>query len=1216
MNVKGLMPSRRRLTFSLVIVMIIAIFFIGYNFYFIPGNKDTLHKNAFLILADISKSAQERNNDVEKLLSSYFPGRGMEELQMELDSNKIGAKVFRNTGAGKIKLVQDTGISSGMERIFLAGISNDTLYYLPSGADSLGIKIPARNFLDPLLTYQRSELFSAYLLIGKKTGPVYIDPSLAVASSITEDSLVSKNNDAFFAGVKDIVAEDTKYKMFYYPIKLGSDDLRLCGFLKASTYFNELHQVPVNFIYPLVIALLLIIILLPVIKFFMMDMDEHIKFTDFILGVLSIFVGAAMLTIIIIQVLLLLAADIRAKEYLTSISGDIDANFKNELHKAYVQLDKLDSVINAHHDSLPFKSDKSGMDGNVSDLVQKYFVAQPAPSSLYYNFNPVSWVDSAGEQRLKAQIDNSSPVLRNVEERNYFRVVLNGGGYAVPDVPGAKCGFEPINSWTNGEFSIIVSKKSLLQNGYVATLTTQMYSVMNTILPPGFGFCIIDETGKVMLHSEMNRSLRENFIAKCQPSRQLKESMISRQDNYFNNIALYGNDCAVYIRPIKDMPFHLVTFYDKGYIVPVNLRILSFSVVFWLLSFVSCLLLWLVVFRRKNPSNILLNSPMQHLKWVIPKKTDIKFYSLSSLFLLVYLALQLLAIVPFNKATFSNYTVLVLLLLLPVNIFCGLFVINYRVKKDMTDVERRHKLLSKWKVVFVILFQLAASIIANYFSNKAEYPLQAKFLIYSFSYNFFLWLIFLLPKRSLSFLDVSASKWHKKIQAGPEKIFNRIVLFFFPSSYLTHYNRFAILLVICLTVLPASLYTWYAHNQEISQSVKKGQLYLATRLKQRSSAQVQYYKERLQLNPPDTLAENLQYKWGLYKIYNDSIAPAADTNGISKTNESFERFYFSIANDIGNNYYDPLLYPPLRDNATDNTWFWSKSKDTMSFWYSLYPSSGKTVAGVKKNGKILEIISPFPERYKFFERSLRGLLLMMVIICFIFGLYWLIRYINIRLFLKKFITGKNDDSPDKIISLFNEFKRSKEARGESAGSIKTADIEKLPEEHKYYRPATDSIALYQQEKTMIESLEKYKDFYNFIWNKCTDNQKYLLMNLAQSGFANFKNTSAIYHLVNMGVLREQQEELKIFSASFRAYVIKQKYNKDNEQLQKEFQQESSWQSFRLPLLLIVLGVAMFIFFTQEQVFQKILALVGGIGTLVSLLLKFFTDGTSLFSAKK
>ena len=1194
MNAKSLVPSKRKLTFLIIIISLIAIFFCGYYFYYIPGNKAILHKNGFVILEDIQKNIKDRNGDMQKLFSSFLKNKRVPELtgtikglQLILDSSKIGGTVFLDSS---IKT-----IDKNMGGVLLTKIAGDTFIYQTNNlrADQAQVLVPAKNFMEPILAYQKKELFSAYLLISKDAGLIYIDPELAMVPGIIPDSLIYSNRESLFAGIKDIKVEDVGYKMFYYPFKLGNEQIYLCGFLKTESYLNDLSKVPVTFIYPIVIALLLIIMLLPIIKFYVIGKDEHIIYVDFVLGVLSFFVGTAMFTLIIIQVLLLLSGDIRARENLGLLSTKIDRSFKNELSSAYHQLNKIDSTLHS------LQIANSGIKNDsltTSTLLKEYFSVHAKEANLYFNFDRIAWVNSSGKQLFKAQIDTAKPVLTNVAERNYFKIFKTRGGYALPNEPGARFGFEPINSWTNGEFSIIISKKSLLDSIYIATISTQMYSVTQSILPPGFGFCIIDNDGNILLHSEMNRNLQENFFTKTEPSRQIKEGVASRQHSFFSSIQMNGKTNAINIDPIVNTPLHLVTFYDKGYIVPVNMRIFSFSAIFCIISFFICLLLWLGVFRKKYPANKVLYTRLRNLQWVIPQKKDVKFYTISSVFLLVFLLLSLPVIFVLGNYLISNYTILILVLLLPVNIFSGLFVINFRVKKDIVSDTDNTINISPQKALKAVVVQVLASTLAYYMSYNADYPLSYGFWVYQLFFTILLIAFFLMPKKILQ------------------------SLYLFQENYLSLYCVFVTILIVCLSVLPASVYTWYAHNQEIVQSVKKEQLYLANAIQQRAGQQAIYYKNRYQLNPSPDYFRKLELSYGIYNIYNDSILIDSKTppSKYDAQGSGYEKFYFSIAKDIGNNYYDPLLMPALKDNSTDSAWYWYKEKDTMSFWYPIYahPFSDSKLLGT--NNGPLKIVSIFPHRYTFVVASAKGILLFLIIFIFIYGLFLLLRYVSERLFLKKFIddTENNSLPSNRAFVLFTAYKEFKERMGQAVVLINESDIKTLQKDYEIFKPVQDSLKMYQQEKIMITALKNFSGFYDFIWDICTPNEKYLLLNHAKNGFVNFKNTEVITHLIQVGIFVIRFEEMQLFSASFRAYILSKKHSAETKELLKEFQQSSTWQTFRMPLLIILLTVALFIFFTQEQTFQKIMAMVAGISSIASLILKFFTDGGNLFSSKK
>jgi hypothetical protein len=125
----------------------------------------------------------------------------------------------------------------------------------------------------------------------------------------------------------------------------------------------------------------------------------------------------------------------------------------------------------------------------------------------------------------------------------------------------------------------------------------------------------------------------------------------------------------------------------------------------------------------------------------------------------------------------------------------------------------------------------------------------------------------------------------------------------------------------------------------------------------------------------------------------------------------------------------------------------------------------------------------------------------------------------------------------------------------------------------------------------------------------------MLLDFARDNLVNFKNVAEIYGLIDKGIFTEHEDEIRLFSQSFRAYLMMKKNTTEAYELRKKFQQNSTWQSFRVPLLIILLGIALFIFFTQEETSQKFTAIIAGVSSLASLLLKFFSDGSAA-AAKK
>ena len=1191
MRVPNLM-AKNRLTLTLPIIILIAVFFIGYYFYYIPTNKETVHKNGFLILQNIKASILEKNNDYQNLYKNYFDKSLMSNnLQHLLDTNNVEGKVFplnrflqaRN---GADTTSSFTGYDNTRTEFQATDIQGSDLTYLFKNKNNAsGILLPAENILGPVFQSQKTELFESYLLVDKKNGLIYKDPALSIVSNIPIDSLLPHSN-ALFASVRDIKIEDVDYKLFSYPLHFGNDDVFLCGLIKTKDYNERLHEIPVAFIYPIVIAFLLLLIFLPIIKFYLIGDGETVRFIDITLSAISFIVGPALLTLILIQVLLLWSADLRAKSNLDLLTRQIDSAFTKDIVNAYTQLDTLDSLVSGE-DSAKIAMKEKNSNANVSSQIISYFKTHKGEAKLDYNFDRIFWIDSLGKQKIKGQVGDDELLFTNVATRKYFRIFKHDSAYLLPGHPEALFGFEPVTSWADGEFRIIISKKSRFKNGSIVAVATKMPSVTQTILPPGFGFCVIDNAGKVQLHSEMNRNLQENIIDKMSPSRPVKEAIASRQASYFNNLKFYGKTNAASITPISKDPFFLITFYDKGYIVPITMRIFTFALLFCLLSFLIYFLIWMLVFRKHYYVNPMLYSPMVFLKWAIPKKESFQFYILGRNFLTGYILMLLLFMALSGYFGISNYVILVLVLLTPVNVISSLFVISYStIKQDVSNETKRARNLKK-KAIKAIIFQLISSLLVYFYSFYYAYPIEGQFLLFQGIFNVAMWAFYFSPAKRIC--SISKSK-----------------------KYLSHYAGLSTTLILSLAVLPAGLYTWYAHNQEITQSVKKGQLYFAESVQKRTPSIIKFAKHQSILDAPPDYFKKLQYQSGIYTIYSDVISRDVDSVPLRNQKESYEQFYFAIANDIGNNYYDPLLLPALKDSASDEAWRWSRSGTALFFKYTL-PENFSPGDNTNGEAQPLKIISVFPARYMFVGMTFRGILLLIVIILLTRGLYMILLSLVNRVFLKKYIDAIESKSFQETTGhLIDEFITTyKKIYPEFEGYAK-----KLTTEYDYFTPVAKNKIIYKQEKDIIDVVKKLKPFYDFIWQKCSEKEKYLLFDFAKDSLVNYKNIEPIYGLLEKGLFIIHDFEIKLFSPSFRAYVLEKNNSPEMYQMQKKFQQNSTWQSFRIPILVILLGIALFIFFTQEETFQKLTAIVAGVSSVLSLLLKFFVDGGSPASAKK
>lgn len=219
----------------------------------------------------------------------------------------------------------------------------------------------------------------------------------------------------------------------------------------------------------------------------------------------------------------------------------------------------------------------------------------------------------------------------------------------------------------------------------------------------------------------------------------------------------------------------------------------------------------------------------------------------------------------------------------------------------------------------------------------------------------------------------------------------------------------------------------------------------------------------------------------------------------------------------------------------------------------------------------------------------------------LWGLYrWLYVHTG-QVFLLKFIPpGKPDN-----VGLQNLMARYRACVPDGSEDLRIC----RPAAYNYYTSDRTEKKLATYEQEVLQVIRRGRTFYEQLWDDSTDKEKYLLHDFAHDGLLNFKNTKEIYYLIARGLLIVRNERIRLFNPGFRAFLVNKSDTDEVRQLHTRYRQNSTWQSLRGPLLLLLVGFVGFVFFTQEATFNKILALAGGVGTLLSILPKLFDAGS-------
>jgi hypothetical protein len=304
---------------------------------------------------------------------------------------------------------------------------------------------------------------------------------------------------------------------------------------------------------------------------------------------------------------------------LEKLAQSINSQAYSELDRALQELNKL-----SEKESLERLPDWNGKKRAVFLRRSKdhYFEGKEksyidALSARYPWFQFAFWLDGNGSQRFKIAAGSMTPPV-DVKEKDYFKQIACGE----PNKPDACDGLEtragfkfrmyPLDSPNTGEFAALVGspygdaktdaaefkgKEWDLQAKYVAN---KFESLVNPVVPPGYGYAVLNSNGAVQFHSVAHRNLIEDFPRETGSETELR-ARLAQGSSGFLATRYQGQEQLLYMTPLKPFrhpPLTLVVFRSskhytastEGVHERVAALILGYIALLWLAAVVY---LWL-----------------------------------------------------------------------------------------------------------------------------------------------------------------------------------------------------------------------------------------------------------------------------------------------------------------------------------------------------------------------------------------------------------------------------------------------------------------------------------------------------------------------------------------------------------------------------------------------------------------------------------------------
>lgn len=381
----------------------------------------------------------------------------------------------------------------------------------------------------------------------------------------------------------------TDYRVFFVPVSLrvageaaaesdastrtaATQRIVIAGLMRESRVRAESMAVPGTLLVAVVLLLLVVMAATwPLLKFRTMRATERVPRRTLQYFWLSMVATIASMCVFTFHVFYIF--DTRSVDQnLSRLAAAVERNFEDEVTRALTVMDSLQS-------STLFIEQTTVNPGACAEVVEKANLLRQRGLGLdaYPYFDRVFWADNTGRQYIKWDNSNQPTSQVNVSSRAYFQAALEHRFWTFSRAGprGARFRVDPIFSMNTGEYLAVISRAVSPhtvvceeQKGprtlRVESMVTPLMSLINPVMPPDYGFALIDADGLVLFHSTATKNGQENLFHELDDSRALRSAVLGRTGHHF--AARYiGVNHRFFSTPLLNLqraPWSLVVFHD------------------------------------------------------------------------------------------------------------------------------------------------------------------------------------------------------------------------------------------------------------------------------------------------------------------------------------------------------------------------------------------------------------------------------------------------------------------------------------------------------------------------------------------------------------------------------------------------------------------------------------------------------------------------------
>ncbi|BFU95589.1 MAG: hypothetical protein NTNFB02_23110 [Nitrospira sp.] len=385
--------------------------------------------------------------------------------------------------------------------------------------------------------------------------------------------------------VKDVTIAGQSYKLFLLPMLVpvqiqeggtpdpGEGRWVIAGLVKTSRFLSECRAISYTVRSVVICLIIVVLVSTPIIGVLTLGRRERVRGFNVVMLAYSLLMGTGLLTLFLSDVVAYASAERHLNDETRRLAKEIANNVQEEIHRAYRQLHLLTKRAEPDLEAARIQEVKDekeanrlGIRKNILDTKTNWIIKEPYPF-----LRMAFWIEPNGYQGVKWFAQSAPTPFLSVSERSYFQHVKEDQLWTIPLVEEktespARLWVEPIYSWTTAENSTVLAiPVSPVLPGFeswAAALETKFLSLINPVLPKGFGYAVIDGTGKVLFHSDERRNLRESFIEETDHNRRIQAALAGRSEQEGDGL-YWGHDHHFVVKPLERLPWTLVVFRDK-----------------------------------------------------------------------------------------------------------------------------------------------------------------------------------------------------------------------------------------------------------------------------------------------------------------------------------------------------------------------------------------------------------------------------------------------------------------------------------------------------------------------------------------------------------------------------------------------------------------------------------------------------------------------------